>query len=128
MNAYGSTAVEAAKRCASGAVPDPVTEWSHAVCLFLPTLEGQKKSCPKSTFLGLCEEGLVHGIPWGTYTRSRSNKHYALLAVQLLRRHPNLINDSSALWRAVMAGEEKRPNGQMDVVIALWKAELLCVD
>jgi len=128
MSAYGSTAVEAAKLCASGAMPDPVTAWSHAVCFFLPTLEGQKKDCPRSTFLGLCEEGLVHSIPQGTYTRSRLNKRYALLAMQALFRDPKLINDSTALWRAVMAGVAKRPNGQMDVVIALRNAEMLCMD
>jgi hypothetical protein len=27
---------------------------------------------------------------------------------------------SGALWRVVMAGEEKKPNSQMEVVIALW--------
>ena len=128
MTAYGLAAIEAAKRCATGAVSDPVAAWAQSAHLFLPTLEGQKKGCPKNTFLGLCEEGFVRGIPRGSYTRSRLNKGYALLALKALRHSPRLLDDSSALWRAVMAGEEKRPNGQMDVVIALWKAELLCVD
>lgn len=29
------------------------------------------------------------------------------------------------LWEAVMDGVEKQPNGQMDVVIVLWREQLL---
>ena len=33
-----------------------------------------KKGCPKGTFLGLCEEGLIKDIPKGQYTKSIKNK------------------------------------------------------
>ncbi len=83
------------------------------------------KSCPKSTFLGLCEEGLVSGIPSGRYSRSKLNKEYALKAVGFLQACPSLASDPPSLWAKVMAGEAKVPNGQMEVVVALWEADLL---
>ena len=85
------------------------------------------KSCPKGAFLGLCEMGLVKGIPGGHYTKSSSNKKYALDAVAELRRNPKLLNDSGALWSAVMERNAKsiNQNNQMDVVIALWINDLI---
>ena len=121
MSAYGDAAVDAARLCQKQGL-DPAAAWTTAVEKHLPTKEGRKKGCPKSTFLGLCEEGLIKEVPAGSYTSSRLNKGYALRALQLLNAHPVLASTSGTLWRAVMAGEEKRPNGQMEVVIALWSA------
>ena len=119
MSAYGDAAVHAAQLCQTQGL-DPVAAWTRAVEKHLPTEEGRKKSCPKSAFLGLCEEGLIQDVPRGSYTRSHLNKEYALRALQLLKDNPALASSSGALWRAVMAGEEKKPNSQMEVVIALW--------
>jgi hypothetical protein len=47
----------------------------------------KKKGCPKGTFLGLCEEGLVKGIPKGNYTKSVKNKKYAIKAVTVLKQN-----------------------------------------
>nr|WP_294233829.1 N-6 DNA methylase [Prosthecobacter sp.] len=121
MSAYGDAAVDAARLCQKQGL-DPVAAWTRAVEKHLPTEEGRKKSCPKSTFLGLCEEGLIKEVPAGSYTRSKLNKGYALRALQLLNAHPALASSSGDLWRKVMAGEPKKPNGQMEVVIALWSA------
>lgn len=91
----------------------------------------RKKGCPRSTYLGLCEAGFVRGIPRGDYTQSEDNKRYAIDAVRLLRRDPNLAEPSASaggaarLWAAVMKGDPKRPNGQMEVVLALWNTGLI---
>ncbi|MFZ4595190.1 MAG: DUF6979 family protein, partial [Verrucomicrobiaceae bacterium] len=84
MSAYSEAAVHAVRLCQTQRVVDPVAAWEAAVQVFLPTEEGRKKSCPKSTFLGLCEEGLVKGVPTGNYTRSKLNKAYVLQAVRWL--------------------------------------------
>ena len=55
---------------------------------------------PEGRVLGLCEEGLVKGIPRGDYTRSQMNKQYAVNAVRALRHTPSLAHDRSALWMA----------------------------
>ena len=85
----------------------------------------QRKSCPRGTFLGLCQEGLVKGIEPGAYTRSHKNKRYAVDAVAVLRQHSELARDPQALWREVLAGEAKVHNEQMNVVVALWSSGLI---
>lgn len=93
--------------------------------VFPNSQSSQEKGCPKGTFLGICGSGKVFGIPGGEYTRSEKNKLYGLKALEILRASPTLAEDELALWKRVMAGEEKAPNSQMDVVISLWKAGLL---
>jgi hypothetical protein len=79
----------------------------------------RRKSCPRGAFLGLCEEGLVKGIPAGQYTASKENKAYAVNAAALLAEEKQTWS-ASGLWRAV-ANPEKTHDSQMDVVLALWK-------
>jgi hypothetical protein len=63
---------------------------------------------------------MLKGILKGNYTSSRKNKEYALKAVEILKERPNLVNNPKALWLEVV-DEPKIHNGQMDVIIALWK-------
>lgn len=84
----------------------------------------RKKSCPRGAFLGLCEEGLVQGIPAGAYKASREDKAYAVRAVTLLTEGTDQ-RSVSALWRAVTNGVEKTHNSQMNVVLALWNNDLI---
>lgn len=126
MREYGEVAVgatELARR--TGAQPPEAWEeasrtvFSHSVSL-------QDKGCPRSAYLGLCEEGLVLGIPAGSYTRSRDNKAYALRAVELLASEPVLADSGPMeLWERVMGGQPKAYNSQMDVVLALWRQGLI---
>jgi hypothetical protein len=94
--------------------------WQHS-------LSSRKNGSPKGAFLGLCEAGLVKGIPVGSYTKSIHNqaKAYALRAFALLSSDPALAGDRKTLWQKVMDGKVKRHNGQMDVVLALWQHDLL---
>jgi hypothetical protein len=91
----------------------------------------QTTSCPKGAYLGLCSEGMVKGVRPGKYTHSIKNKKYAVDAVLALRLsqrnrgNPSLAGDPRGLWNTIMGGVEKQENGQMDVVIALWKDGLL---
>ncbi len=84
----------------------------------------RKKGCPRGAFLGLCEEGLVKGIPAGHYTASRDNKAYAVRAAALLAERTQTWSIGS-LWRAVTDDPEKIHNSQMDIVLALWKNGLI---
>ena len=53
----------------------PQEAWEQAVKLEFPhSVSSQLKSCPKNTFLGLCEAGKIKGIDVGSYTRSSLNK------------------------------------------------------
>jgi hypothetical protein len=126
MNQYGKTALKAVHFYQTLDLPAPRDAWVRAaVETFGRGTTSMEKSCPRDTFLGLCEEGLVKGIPAGSYTRSVKNKRYALNAVSLLKNNPELAHNAKKLWKMVMAGEDKSHNAQMDVVTALWKAGLI---
>ena len=116
---YGQCAVHAVGIARQHA-ETPKTGWSKATGhVFSNGKAARDKGCPKGAFLGLCEDGIVRGIPRGQYTSSRLNKRYALDAVEVLIRTPQLSADKDSLWNAV-PDHPLHENGQMDVVIALW--------
>lgn len=119
MSKYGQVAKNAAGLARAGT--DPVDAWKRAAQQIFPTQKASRdKGCPKCAFLGLAEDGIIKGITKGSYTKSADNKYYAVSAVDQLRANPNLVNDKATLWRLVSGGA-KQHNGQLDVVIDLWK-------
>ena len=122
-NKYGEAALIAARL----EVPASVTaaeRWDTAVRQLYPEKPYlQKKTAPRGAFLGLCEEGLVRGIPAGQYAPSNQNKTYALRAIALLQAGTH--RTVNALWVEVTEGDEIEHNAQMDVVLALWKNGLI---
>src|ERR1700674_3359489 len=125
-NRYGEAALMATRQGSTAEI-NPIARWESAMEKLYPTsTAARKKPCPRGAFLGLCEEGLVKGIPAGHYTTSKDNKAYAVRAITLLTEGPQNLS-VSALWRAVAAGIEKAHNSQMDVVLALWKNDLIAI-
>ena len=123
-NRYGEAALIAARQVTSAQI-DPVARWESAMASLYPTSPtARKKGCPRGAFLGLCEEGLVKGIPAGRYTSSKDNKDYAVRAAILLTEVKQSWS-TTALWRAVTNDPAKTHNSQMDVVLALWKNNLI---
>ncbi|ARV16641.1 DUF6979 family protein [Polaribacter sp. SA4-12] len=83
MNNYALTALKSAQNYKSSY--STIEIWSRSAKEVFPNSKSsQEKSCPKGTFLGLCEDGLVKGIPKGNYTKSVKNKEYALKAIEIL--------------------------------------------
>lgn len=131
MQRFGEVALKAWEKATRS--NDPKRAWEEASTEMCG--EGtsmQKKGCPREAFLGLCEAGLVKDIRGGGgYTRSESSKQYATKAVEILRLgdDPNLVSDRNRLWRRVLRElkmqEYKEHNGQMDVVLSLWRARLV---
>jgi hypothetical protein len=123
-NKYGEAALMAAGQ-ASSAGSNPAAQWDNAMLRLYPTSQtARKKGCPRGAFLVLCEEGLVKGIPAGKYTASQDNKAYAVRAAALLTEGKQSWS-VNGLWRAVSNDPEKAHNQQMDVVMALWKNDLI---
>jgi hypothetical protein len=121
-NRYGEAALIAARDSAG---TSPAKRWQSAVEKVYPTsVSAQKKGCPRGAFLGLCEEGLVKGIPAGQYTTSKDNKAYVVRAAELLIEGKQKWSISE-LWRAVADDPEKAHNSQMDIVLALWRNGLI---
>jgi len=124
MNKYGDIACRAAVSCQSGAAPQDA--WgSHAKAMFPNQGPSEKKGCPKGTFLGLAEAGLLVGVKPGDYTNSKKNKGYAIKACEILSENESLADSPKELWTIVMDGGDKRPNEQMEVVTSLWKHGLI---
>ena len=122
-NRYGEAALLAARSSSAGI--NPAARWDSAMEKLYPTSPTQqKKNCPRGAFLGLCEEGLVKGIPAGQYTTSKDNKAYVVRAAELLIEGKQKWSISE-LWRAVADDPEKAHNSQMDIVLALWKNGLI---
>lgn len=123
-NRYGEAALIATRQGSSADV-NPVARWESAMERLYPTSPAaRKKGCPRGAFLGLCEEGLVKGIPAGHYTASKDNKAYAVRAAALLTEGKQSWS-TSALWQAVTNDPEKTHKSQMDIVLALWKNNLI---
>jgi hypothetical protein len=123
-NRYGEAAILAARQGASGGI-NPEAQWESAMEKLYPTSPtARRKGAPRGAFLGLCEEGLVKGIPVGHYSATRDNKSCAVRAVALLSEAKQSLS-VSALWRAVTQDPEKPHGGQMDIVMALWKNDLI---
>jgi len=57
MTQYGKAAVEAAKT-----LSNPEYAWDQACNTLCGTQSSSEKPCPRSVFLGLCEEGFVKGV------------------------------------------------------------------
>jgi hypothetical protein len=123
-NRYGEAALMATRQGSSADI-NPVARWESAMKRLYPTSPAaRKKGCPRGAFLGLCEEGLVKSLPAGHYTASKDNKAYAVHAAALLTEGTQSWS-ISALWQAVTNDPEKTHNSQMDIVLALWKNDLI---
>lgn len=92
MSKYGDVAIEATRIAQTGVCP--IEAWKTAATReFKDRIASINKGCPKSTFLGLAEDGFVLGVPSGSYTKSVLNKQYALEALALLNHDRNVRND-----------------------------------
>nr|WP_264642425.1 hypothetical protein [Candidatus Symbiopectobacterium sp. NZEC127] len=108
---------------------DPKDCWDREITLFTSSHESRKKGCPKSAFLGLCQDGFVKGIPQGSYVPVDSpNKKYATIAANVVLDSSSRHYSNAELWHKAttgFSGAAKNQNGQMDVVLALKEAGLL---
>ena len=131
MGGYGAVAVKAVKLLTSGNIDRPRDAWKMAAATSetLKSISSQDKGCPRAAFLGLCQEGVVRGIPPGRYTNSKENKEYAIEAVRILQQEPALCSNLEALWKKVMKRKDKNinSNGQMEVVVSLWNDSLIAI-
>ena len=129
MGKYGQAAVKAAALLNTESMILPRDAWNQATIeIFGKGTSSQEKGCPRSAFIGLCEEGLVKGVNAGKYAlKSTKNKDYAIKAMNLIKKEPSLTNDINQLWNQVTTGEGKVHNSQMDVVVTLWKNNLLVI-
>ncbi len=124
MSKYGDVAIGATRIAQTGVCP--VDAWNTAAKNeFKDSTASINKGCPKNAFLALAESGFIVGVPKGNYTKSVLNKQYALEAVRILNKKPDMQNDIKNLWVLSCGSESKVHNNQMDVVVSLWSQGLL---
>ena len=100
---------------------NPMLIWlKEADYIFGEHKSSAMKGCPRAAFLGLCEAGLVKGIPCGNSTKSKKNKEYAIEAVEILKENSADNLTSKELWSRI-THNEKTHNSQMDIVYELFK-------
>jgi hypothetical protein len=123
-NKYGEAALIATRAETYGKAITPAQRWDEATRKLYPNNPSlQRKGGPRNAFLSLCEAGLVKGIPAGQYAPANKNKTYATRAVALLAAGTH--KTIPALWAEVSDGEDIPHTSQMDVVLALWKNDLI---
>lgn len=126
MGQFGRVAIEAVELIITNEkIQNPRDAWNMAAGEEISSRSSREKGCPMDAFLGLCEEGLITGIPAGTYTTSKENKEYAVKAISILRENPELANNKQKLWKEVIGEKSISENQQMDVVISLWNRNLI---
>lgn len=119
-------ALLAVRELQDGIFKDPNEAWDVAGKIIFPTSPDlQTKGCPKNAFVGLCNNNLVSSVSV-IQKNAKQNKNaiYACKAVEPLKQNKYLTTQPELLWEKV-AGNTKSSNSQMDVVIALWSANLL---
>ena len=127
MGNFGCAAKRAVELVHDGIAENPKIAWNMGLKEFTRSESTLTKSCPRGAFLGLCEEGIIVGIPAGKYTRSITNKAYAVKAVEILRKSQQNISQSE-LWKMVAPHRTSPQDGQMDVVQSLWEQGFISND
>jgi len=123
-NRYGEAALIAARDSSANEI-NPIDVWQSAMESLYPTsIAARRKGSPRSAFLGLCEEGLVKGIPAGHYKASKLDKACAVRAAALLTEGSQTWSIGT-LWKAATGNSDQPHNSQLDVVMALWKNDLI---
>ncbi len=122
-NRYGEAAIQTA-RAEAAYRSNPAERWAEVVGRLYPTSEtARRKAAPRLAFLALCEAGRVKGIAAGTYAAGNREQQRVLRAVELLEL--GMATSVNGLWSAVTDGDALPHASQMDVVLALWKNDLI---
>lgn len=121
---YGIVAVSYAKELIKTKQLPSKDGWKKIACSVFEKKSFLEKGCPRDCFLGLCEEGLITGIPKGQYTKSQKNKSYGIYAIKIIRENNEYKDKPEQLWKKI-PGAPTTYNHQMHVVTALWKAGLI---
>ncbi|MDQ0971355.1 hypothetical protein QFZ31_001233 [Neobacillus niacini] len=87
MGKYGQAAIEAVSLLSTNPLLKPRDVWNKATTeIFGNGTSSQLKGCPRSTFLGFCEEGYIKGVSPGNYhLKSTKNKEYGIRVVALIK-------------------------------------------
>ena len=122
MGIYGRAAITAARMLEQGTPSNPEAAWTRAI---RRETKSWQKPCPRGAFLGLCAAGLIPGCEAQPSLFRSSNGDYAVRMVKAIRADPQVLTDRNRLWRSAVGSAEKEENGQIDVVVSLWREGII---
>jgi len=125
MGIYGRAAITAARMLEQGTPSNPEAAWTRAIRRETKNYESRRKTCPREAFLGLCAAGLILGCEARPSLFRSSNGDYAVRMVKAIRADPQVLTDRNRLWRSAVGSAEKEENGQIDVVVSLWREGII---
>lgn len=125
-NDFGVFAVMYVKQLIEVNERPSIDGWKNFIYMQTKNENKANKGCPRTAFLGLCEEGYIKNIPVGMYLNKVNckNKQYAIAAIEILKKDDSLKNNPKKLWELV-PNHPNSHNGQMNVVCSLWNANLI---
>ena len=132
-NGFGNSAIAVTLKVQKGESALSVETWQAEVKHFLNNDCYVEKRCPRNTYFGLCSEGLVKGIPAGSFLNNPSvETEYAIIAVACLKKDNSYTSKPRMLWKKVLKigsfDSDKNYDFQMHVVCALWEFGLINAD
>jgi hypothetical protein len=127
---YGYTAIYATQLLHGKRVSDPEEAWNQSARALITSTSSRFKSCPMTTFRGLCDLGLIRDVPPATHqVKPMLNNDYTRAALKLLESHPEVTYTPKTLWEQTLAAmqlpADRRHNEQMTVICTLWDEGLL---
>jgi len=125
MGIYGRAAITAARMLEQGTPSKAEVAWDRAIRRETKSSESRRESCPRGAFLGLCAAGLIPGCEARPSLFRSSNGDYAVRMVKAIRADPQVLTDRKRLWRSAVRSAKKKENGQIDVVVSLWREGII---
>ena len=129
---YPFIAITAAELLQTNKNLGPKEAWEKAIEIYNKEYERSlqdNKGCPRNTFLGLCNLGLLKGVNEGDYGPNSDNMEYARVGVCLLAKG-NPYQRHGDLWTDILEElriESKAPNSQAEIVLALFNNDYLTI-
>ena len=126
MSNYGNVAVHAAQYLVRNPNINPGVAWSTALAHY----GVRDKSCPRTAFLGLCENGNIGGVPIGHYLNRRNtvNKIRAISVRNLIYNNTppsKPTGTKKVVWQNITGISNGDIYGVINVVYDLFDNGLL---
>ena len=129
MTKVARHAVRARELASSGSSPDAAWNQALAEVYSGEQLRNQlQHTCPKWAFAGLCNHGVVRGVPAGSCPAAadRRSGRYAVDALNAVRREASLLRDKRTLKARVFGrpgtADYRKPNDEVEVLLGLWES------
>lgn len=123
---YGKAAVLAANELKKNPEANPREVWKKSVSKFSKSESSINKGCPRTTFLTLCDLGLIDNNLKGDTIRRSKNVGHTINMVNYIKSKNGLVSSKEEIWDAIQEPESKlNSNEQHSVVFALLESNLL---